>query len=213
VEHLPSLPLLMPRKKWSAKSDITPSLIKFREKRKWQISLRRYVLEKTNCTAYAPYFGLDIEKMRLWFEMQFDEDLSWENFANKWQFDHIIPVTYFDFSNEAELKMCWNFTNIRVNKITPDRDQRHHLGILAAKRYFQELFDKTHYKPCLALLQKIDIIELSEIVSTERQRMFILQNRPYLDMIENYSVFEFDLLNRGRTTEDLLKEVEFLKKF
>jgi len=203
----------MSRKKWVSRSDITPSLLKFREKRKWQIALRRYVLEKNQCPAYAPYFGLDISKMREWFEIQFEEGTGWDDFAKKWQFDHIIPVTYFDFSDEVELKMCWNFTNLRVEKFTHNKDRGHRLDVLAAKGYFQELFDKTLYKPCLHLLEKIDKIELSEMVSTEKQQAFIIDNRPYLDFIENYSSFEFELLNRGRTIEEVMKEVEFLKKF
>jgi hypothetical protein len=61
------------RKKWSARTEITPAVLKFREKRKWQIALRRYVIEKNNCITYAPYFGLDRENLRKWFEMQFEE--------------------------------------------------------------------------------------------------------------------------------------------
>ena len=62
----------MPRKKWSAQTEVTPSLLKLREKRRWQIALRRYVIERNISTFYAPYFGLDVENIRIWFEMQFD---------------------------------------------------------------------------------------------------------------------------------------------
>ncbi|MDP9230944.1 MAG: hypothetical protein M3O67_09780, partial [Bacteroidota bacterium] len=201
------------RKRWSAKTEVTPALLKFREKRKWQIALRRYVLEKNICTPYAPYFGLDIENMRKWFEAQFEKGIGWSDFAKKWQFDHIIPVTYFDSSNEAELKLCWNFTNIRVKQFQRNKDRSNRLDVLAAKRYFEELYKKTLYVPCRKLLEKIDKIELSEMVSSEKQQAFIIENRPYLDMIENYSVFEFELLNSGRNIDEVKKEIEFLKKF
>lgn len=203
----------MSRKKWVSQSNITPDLLKAREKRKWQIALRRYVLEKNQCPAYAPYFGLDISKMREWFEMQFEEGMSWEDFGKKWQFDHIVPVAFFDFGDESELKMCWNFTNIRIQKVMQDKDRGHHPDILAAKRYFQALFVKTSYKPCRLLLDKINKLELSETVNAEKQEAFIIGNKPYLDLIENYSSFEFELLNRGRTVQEVIKEVEFLKKF
>ncbi|MFI5132361.1 MAG: hypothetical protein ACHQFX_20330, partial [Chitinophagales bacterium] len=85
----------MSRKRWTPQKEVTPALLKFREKRKWQISLRRYVIDKSPCPLYAPYFGLDIENLRKWFEMQFSDNIAWGDFGKKWQFDHIIPVTYF----------------------------------------------------------------------------------------------------------------------
>jgi hypothetical protein len=203
----------MPRKKREARTDITPALLKFREKRKWQIALRRYVLERNLCIQYAPYFGLDIENMRKWFEMQFKEGTGWGDFAKKWQFDHIIPVTYFDFSIEEDLKLCWNFTNLRVESFQRNTDRGNRLDVLAAKGYFEELYKATNYLPCLNMLQKINQIELSELVSSEKQQQFIRENRPYLEMIENYSDFEFELLNHGRSVEDVNKEIAFFKKF
>jgi hypothetical protein len=203
----------MARKRWTPKTEVTPALIKFREKRKWQISLRRYVLDKNICAFYAPYFGLDIENLRKWFEIQFAPSIGWADFGKKWQFDHIIPVTYFDFSNDDDLKMCWNFTNLRVEEFRLTKDGGNRLDILAARGYFQELYKKTNYPPCLRLLEKIDKIELSDILSSEKQEAFILTNRPYLDLIENYSAVEFELLNSGRTISEVKKEIDFLKKF
>jgi len=87
------------------------------------------------------------------------------------------------------------------------------LDVSAAKGYFEELYKATLYLPCLKLLEKIDKIELSEIVSSKKQQKFINESRPYLDMIENYSAFEFELLNSGRTVEEVKKEIDFLKKF
>jgi hypothetical protein len=203
----------MSRKKRELQTEITPALLKFREKRKWQIALRRYVLDKTPCIEYAQYFGLDIENMRQWFEYQFQTEIGWYNFGKMWQFDHVIPVTYFNFSDDVELKMCWNFTNIRVEKIQKNKDRGIRLDILAAKKYFAELYDKTNYTPCYKLLKKIDNIELSEFVSTERQQAFIREHWEYLNMIQNYTAFEFELLNSGRDFNEVKKEIAFLKKF
>lgn len=204
----------MGRKKQAGDNLISSKAMQnFREKRKWQIALRRYVINRNICAAYAPYFGLDIENMRQWFEYQFTSGLGWEDFGKNWQFDHIIPVTYFDFSIESELKMCWNFTNIRVENFQLKKDRGNRLDVLAAKNFFKELYDKTKYQPCLKLLKKIDQIELSEIVSTDAQQAFIKDHQDYLGMIENYSAFEFELLNTGRTIEEVRKEAEFLKKF
>jgi hypothetical protein len=204
---------LLARKRWTQKKDITPELLKFREKRKWQIALRRYVLEKNPCPFYAPYFGLDIENLRKWFEFQFEKDLGWDDFGKKWQFDHIIPVTYFDFSDDTDLKLCWNFTNIRVEEFQRNKDRGNRVDVLAAKGYFEELYKKTLYVPCFKLLEKIDKIQLSIIVSSEKQQAFITQNKDYLDMVENYSAFEFELLNSGRSVTEVEKEINLLKNF
>lgn len=203
----------MARQKRVLPEDVTPELLKFREKRKWQIALRRYVLLKQPSIPYAPYFGLDIRSLREWFEMQFPKDITWDDFAKKWQFDHIIPVTYFDFSVEEELKMCWNFTNIRVKPFQTNKDQGTRLDVLAAKGYFETLYNNTLYKPCRQLLDKIASLENSEIISSVKQQEFITRHRPYLEMLENYSSFEFELLNAGRTIEEVIKEVTFLRKF
>lgn len=203
----------MSRKRWSPKTEITPELLKSREKRKWQIALRRYVLERNPCVSYAPYFGLDIENLRKWFEYQFSSSDSWESFAKTWQFDHIIPVTFFDFSNRSELSLCWNFTNLRVEHVQRNKDRSNRLDVLASRTYFQELFDKTNYEPCLKMLNKIDALGISEIISSSSQQDFILQHRDYLDIIKNYSSFEFELLNSGRAASEVTKEINFLKKF
>ena len=202
----------MARKRYTRQEE-TPELLKFREKRKWQIALRRYVLEKSPCAAYAPYFGLDIEKMRGWFESQFREGASWQNFGELWQFEHIIPVTYFDFSNDAELRMCWNFVNIRVDLLNTNKEKGVKPDLLVGRNYFKSLFEKTSLTVCKELLTKIDRIERDEEVSTDAQESFIKGNRTYLDEISGYSSFEFEMLNSGRSLAEVRKESEILKNF
>jgi hypothetical protein len=184
----------------------------FKAKRRWQIALRRYVLMDHASAEYAPYFALDVNTLRQWFETQFDRGMSWDNFGKSWQFDHIIPLAYFDFDDESELKLCWNFTNLRVEPIQLNKARGNRVDVVGAKAYFRELYEKTQYPPCLGLLQKIDRIEVSELVSSQAQFDFITRHRDYLEMLENYSVFEFELLNSGRSIEEVNKEIALLKK-
>jgi len=202
----------MARKKWEAKSEVTESLTKSREKRKWQINLRRYVIEKSLCPTYAPYFGLDIENIRKWFEYQFTQGLDWNNFGKQWQFDHIIPVTYFDHEIDEELRLCWNFINLRIEPFQLNKSRGSRLDVLGAKSYFNELYSKTGYPLAKALKDKIDRIELLEFVSSEPQQRFLIQHKEYLGHLENYSMFEFELLNHGRSIEEVKKEMAFFKK-
>ena len=211
VEHVSlSKILLMPRKKWEAKTEITESLLKFREKRKWQINLRRYVIEKSPCPLYAPYFALDIKTIRQWFEYQFTEELNWGNFGKNWQFDHIIPVVYFNHSLEIELKMCWNFANLRVEPFQLNKNRGSRIDVLGAKSYFDKLYQKTGYSMARALRDKIEGIELSELASSEPQQRFLIEHKSYLEQIENYSAFEFELLNSGRSVKDVKQEIDMI---
>ena len=203
----------MERKKWTAKKEITEELLKFREKRKWQLALRRYVLEKKAAAAYAPYFGLDVNGFREWIELQFTNEQNWDNFATAWQFDHIVPVTYFDFSKEEDLILCWNFINIRVEKLELNKNRGNRIDVLAVKPYFQDLYNKTGYTFCQKMIDKLAIIEVSNIESHPAIENFIINNKEHLEMIATLNGEEFARFNQGVSVNDILLEREILKKF
>lgn len=204
----------MVRKRWTAKKEgeVTDSALKFREKRKWQIALRRYILAENKSSYYAPYFGLDIKSFKKWIEIQFDRDMSWENFSKTWQFDHIVPVTYFDFGNEADLRLCWNFVNIRTEKLHLNKNRGHRIDVLAAKAYFEALFNTTGYQVCLDMIKKIESIEVSQIESNLALEEFISSNKKHIELIAGFSAYEFVQLNSGLSVEEVLQESAFLKK-
>lgn len=192
--------------------DITPSLLKFREKRKWQITLRRYVLDKSPCPAYAPYFGLDIEQMRKWFESQFPAGLGWEDFGVKWQFDHVVPVSCFDFEKEEDLKLCWGFINLRPGIIEKGKEAGVKADLALARKYFQALWEQTGYSLCEKMLQKIQELEQSPGIPVQEAILFINSRKTYLQAIENYSSYAFELLNSGRSLEEISKEMAIVNR-
>lgn len=203
----------MTRKRWTAKTEVDESLLQFREKRKWQIALRRYVLEKHKSSYYAPFFGLDIEKFREWIEYQFDGGLDWDNFSEAWQFDHIVPVAYFDFSNEEDMKLCWNFINIRVEYLQEKDNRSGRLDALVAKTYFHTLLETTGYPLCNKMIEKIAAIEAGQIRANTRMQEFILDNKDYLESVKGLTSEEYDKLNTGTSLEEVVFERNFLRKF
>ena len=203
----------MARKKWTPQFDITEPLLKFREKRKWQLALRRYVLEKNISAGYAFYFGLSIEQFRMWIEIQFVEELNWENFGSAWQFDHILPVAYFDFSVEDDLILCWNFINIRVARIELNKTNGNRIDIVAARPYFEALYAKTGFSLCLKMIKKISKIEFSNIISEPAIEDFIIKNAEQLQIASSLNKEEFNQLNKGMSLKDILLEREIIKKF
>ncbi|MEO8770487.1 MAG: hypothetical protein ABI402_10395 [Ferruginibacter sp.] len=203
----------MARKKWTAKEEITDSVLKFREKRKWQLALRRYVLERNPSQVYAPYFGLDIENYRKWIELQFFEGLNWDNFGSQWQFDHIVPVAYFDYSDAEDLVLCWNFINIRVEKLDLNKVRGNRIDVIAVKPYFEALYNKTGYSLCLKMLGKIEGIINSNIVSEPSLEKFIIDNRTDLEKLKTLSSEQFLRINKGMNLSDLFLEQEIIRKF
>jgi hypothetical protein len=203
----------MAGKKPMQREGVTEALLKFRDKRRWQLALRRYVLEKKANENYALYFGLDIIGFREWIEIQFTEDLNWESFGSKWQFDHIVPVAYFDFGIEEDLKLCWNFINIRVEKIELNKVRGNRIDVIAVKTYFERLYSKTNYFLCPKMLAKIDEIEVSNIVSEPKIEDFINARKADFEIMYSLTAAEFAQMNRGVSFKDVLLEREILRKF
>lgn len=46
-------------------------------------------------------------------ESQFSAGMTWENYGKKWHVDHIIPCAAFDHTNPDQVKICWNWQNLR----------------------------------------------------------------------------------------------------
>jgi hypothetical protein len=203
----------MARKKWTPQTEVTDSLVRFREKRKWQLSYRRYVLEKAPSESYARYFGLDIETLRNWFELQFTDNLNWDSFGKAWQFDHIVPTTYFDYSDENDLVLCWNFINIRVEKLELSKNRGNRIDLLAVRPYFQDLYNKTGFSVCGKMLEKIATIEESNIEGHPAIENFIVTNKSLFEDISGFDHDEFNSLNKGSSVQDILLEREILRKF
>lgn len=58
------------------------------------------------------YIGCDIDFLKKWFEYNFTNDMSWDNYGSYWNIDHIIPVNKFDLLNQTQKFLCWNWTNL-----------------------------------------------------------------------------------------------------
>lgn len=180
---------------------------------KWSLALRRYLIDGVPNQNYAPYFGLDAKTFKEWIEIQFTANLNWDNYAAAWQFDHIVPVVYFDLEDEDDLMLCWNFINIRVEPFELNENMGNRVDVLAVKVYFVELYNNTGFSLCKKMLDKIEKIEVSSIESNTTIERFINQNKSYLENIATLDKHEFNRFNAGVSIDDILLEREILKKF
>jgi hypothetical protein len=203
----------MTRKRWTPQTEITDALLRLREKRKWQLAYRRYVVEQKPSETYGTFFGLDIQTLREWFSLQFSDQISWDNYGKAWQFEHIIPSTYFNFTDENDLKRCWSFINMRVQPLDEDGQPSASLNLLAARAYFQQLLDRSGLTICATMLEKIKEIETEVMEVSESQYTFLAEYKETIEQLQTLDTIEMDKLNRGATLKDLLLEREILKKF
>lgn len=181
-----------------------------KEKRKWQIALRRYVIEGQPAAQYAIYFGLDAEHFRAWVELQFPKGISWEDFGTKWQFGHIVPVSYFNLQNEDELKLCWNFLNIQVETIGEEKGG---IDAIAARPYFEAIYKETGNTTCLKFLEKLSSMEKIDSYRINAINSFLAQHKSHLENISKLDANEILRLNSGTSMENIIAEKDIAKKF
>ena len=46
-------------------------------------------------------------------EKQFKSGMTWDNHGKVWHVDHIIPVSFFDLSDQTEQKLCFHYGNLQ----------------------------------------------------------------------------------------------------
>jgi hypothetical protein len=203
----------MDRKRWTPKEVVTEADLRFREKKKWQLALRRYVLEQNPSPMYAPYFGLPIADFRQWIEAQFAADMNWGNYATVWQFEHIVPVAYFDFAMEADLLLCWNFTNIGVGPTEKAGNRAKQVDVLTARTYFAQLHRVSGLAQCQKMLDKIDRLQELDADATAPQQAFVQQYLSDITTMAALDPADFNQLNAGMRLADVLLQRDILNKF
>jgi hypothetical protein len=185
----------------------------FKDKRRWQLSLRRYILEQQRSYDYAPYFGLDNKNLKQWIEIQFKETMRWSNYAAVWQLDHVVPIAFFDFEMEEDLRLCWNFINLKPEMIDTELPKEIKQGVLGAKSYFETLYKHTNFNLCLKMIEKIIQIEQLKQSNINPQTLFLQENKSYLESIQSFNAEEYVMLNKGIEIKDILFQREIFKKY
>jgi hypothetical protein len=69
--------------------------------------------------------GCSVEEYKIYIEQQFKEGMSWENWGNVWEIDHIKPCSSFDLIDLDHQKQCFNFKNTQVLFKTTEIAQQH----------------------------------------------------------------------------------------
>lgn len=69
---------------------------------------------KKGGTCYLKDFiGCSTHHLREHLEAQFTRGMNWANYGTHWHVDHIVPVSAHDHEDEAQVRACWHFSNLR----------------------------------------------------------------------------------------------------
>lgn len=71
------------------------------------------VLKSSKKETTSKLIGCSNEDLKIWIETHFNENISWDNYGIYWHLDHVVPIAFFELTNEDERYMCFNWLNIR----------------------------------------------------------------------------------------------------
>lgn len=75
------------------------------------------VLNSKKDDVFYKFLGCTRQQLRCWLEYQFTADITWQNYAEYWHIDHVVPIRFFDIDNAYERQVCFHWTNLKpLNK-------------------------------------------------------------------------------------------------
>jgi hypothetical protein len=78
----------------------------------YQLALRRILKAETSSKHQIfKYLGTDTPGFIHYIKSNL-RHLKLEDLGKTWEIGHIVPVNYFDQTNENDLKLCWNYENL-----------------------------------------------------------------------------------------------------
>lgn len=84
-------------------------------------ALKTYNTLKNNRT--IEYLGCNMEEYTLYLEKQFTPEMSWNNYGEFWEIDHILPIDSFDLEIEENLYKCFHYTNTQPLEKSKNREK------------------------------------------------------------------------------------------
>jgi len=186
--------------------------VQLKLKRKWQIALRRYVLDNNPSVNYAPYFGLPALELKHWIEVQFKQHMQWSNFGKVWNLTQKVPTQLFDLRNEKDLELCWNFINISIQDIKLDATTAT-VEMFATKQFFLNLYNTTGFEICKKMVDKLGSVELDSTTIIKPLESYIRVNLEKISNFQGFNSEDFSRLNQGEDIQTILMEKEIIKKY
>lgn len=65
--------------------------------------------------------GCSLDDFRIYMESKFEPGMTWANYGNVWEIDHIMPCAIFDLTKPGHQKRCCHFSNLQPLWVTENR--------------------------------------------------------------------------------------------
>lgn len=85
----------------------------YRMKKILRSRFKKTILKEKTYKSILTYLDVSVDYFNKWIESQFNDKMTWDNQGIYWEIDHVIPCSSFDFTNETEIKKCFNWKNMR----------------------------------------------------------------------------------------------------
>jgi len=69
------------------------------------------------------YLGCTMDEYTYYLEQMFTPDMSWDNYGEYWEIDHIKPIDAFDLNDEDQLYEAFKYTNTQPLKKEDNREK------------------------------------------------------------------------------------------
>jgi hypothetical protein len=57
--------------------------------------------------------GCSIYELKSYLESRFQPGMSWDNYGEEWHLDHVIPLSWFDLSDNKQFSRACHYTNLQ----------------------------------------------------------------------------------------------------
>lgn len=76
---------------------------------------------RSKSASASALLGCSIQSFKIYLESNFQNGMTWENYGEFWEIDHIIPCALFDLSIAEHQKRCFHFSNQQPLTVSDNR--------------------------------------------------------------------------------------------
>ena len=80
-----------------------------------------------------------LHQLKAHIEAQFQPGMTWQNYGEIWECDHIRPSSAWDLNNPEQFRLCWSWRNLQPLFIQQNRDKAQRWGAADRLHWFSRL--------------------------------------------------------------------------
>jgi hypothetical protein len=117
--------------------------IQFRLSKIYRNRLNSYIKSEND---NMKYLKCTLMELKNFIEVQFIENMSWNNKGDIWELDHVIPISKFNLELPEHVETCFHWTNLKPIYKSENRIKSNKIfeKIIKSHREFSFNYNKTH---------------------------------------------------------------------